>query len=126
MALMTKSYHLAHKMIKEHVNAGDDDLIITAGFGEVKNEDRQNQNKELINIAEKGGLIFVGPNSMGIYTSEDNASPLHLGFGFMIPRPGKISIVSQSGTMGTLTCNALKYIRLNLIFNAECQIKYHI
>ncbi|MCD4681332.1 MAG: aminotransferase class V-fold PLP-dependent enzyme [Bacteroidales bacterium] len=31
--LMTKSYHLAHKMIKQHVNAADDDLIITAGFG---------------------------------------------------------------------------------------------
>lgn len=31
--LMTKSYHLAHKMIKEHVNASKDDLIITAGFG---------------------------------------------------------------------------------------------
>jgi len=31
--LMTKSYHLAHKMIKQHVNATDDDLIITAGFG---------------------------------------------------------------------------------------------
>ncbi|MFX1453660.1 MAG: CoA-binding protein [Promethearchaeota archaeon] len=86
-------------------------VIITAGFGEVKNEDRQNQNKELINTAEKGGLIFVGPNSMGIYTSEDNSSPLHLGFGFMIPRPGKISIVSQSGTMGTLMCNALNYVR---------------
>jgi len=31
--LMTKSYHLAHRMIKEHVNASRDDLIITAGFG---------------------------------------------------------------------------------------------
>lgn len=86
-------------------------VIITAGFGEVKNEDRQHQNKELINTAEKGGLIFVGPNSMGIYSSEDNSSPLHLGFGFMIPRPGKISIVSQSGTMGTVMCNTLENIR---------------
>jgi selenocysteine lyase/cysteine desulfurase len=31
--LMTKAYHLAHKMIKEHVNASPDDVIITAGFG---------------------------------------------------------------------------------------------
>ncbi|HPG33747.1 MAG TPA: hypothetical protein PLM34_07825, partial [Lentimicrobium sp.] len=30
---MTKAYHLAHKKIKEHVNAGPDDVIITAGFG---------------------------------------------------------------------------------------------
>lgn len=31
--LMTKSYHLAHKLIKEHVNAGPEDVIITTGFG---------------------------------------------------------------------------------------------
>ena len=30
---MTKAYHMAHKVIKEHVNAGRDDVIITAGFG---------------------------------------------------------------------------------------------
>ena len=31
--LMTKGYHLAHKLIKKHVNAGPDDVIITAGSG---------------------------------------------------------------------------------------------
>ena len=31
--LMTKSYHYAHKFIKDHVNAGVNDVIITAGFG---------------------------------------------------------------------------------------------
>jgi len=30
---MTLAYHLAHKLIKEHVNAGPDDVIITAGYG---------------------------------------------------------------------------------------------
>ena len=85
--------------------------IITAGFGEVKNEIRQDKNKELVKIAKKGGLIFVGPNSMGFYSSEDKTSPLHLGFGFMLPRPGNLSIVSQSGTMGTVLCNAFQNIR---------------
>ena len=85
--------------------------IITAGFGEVKTEDRQRENKELVKIAEKGGLIFIGPNSMGFYTSEDRDSPLHLGFGFMLPKPGSISIVSQSGRMGTILCNAIQGIR---------------
>ena len=85
--------------------------IITAGFGEVKNDERQDENKELVKIAENGGLIFVGPNSMGFYSSEDKTSPIHLGFGFMIPRPGNLSIVSQSGTMGTVLCNAFQNIR---------------
>ena len=31
--LMTNAYHLAHKKIKEHVNAGPGDVIITAGSG---------------------------------------------------------------------------------------------
>ena len=31
--LMTKAYKYAHKKIKEHVHAGPDDVIITAGFG---------------------------------------------------------------------------------------------
>ena len=31
--LMTNAYHLAQRKIKQHVNAGPDDVIITAGFG---------------------------------------------------------------------------------------------
>ncbi len=85
--------------------------IITAGFGEVKTEERQDENKQLVKVADKGGLIFVGPNSMGFYSSEDKSSPLHLGFGFMLPRPGNLSIISQSGTMGTILCNAFQKIR---------------
>jgi selenocysteine lyase/cysteine desulfurase len=30
---MTHAYHLSHKLIKRHVNAGPNDVIITAGFG---------------------------------------------------------------------------------------------
>ena len=32
-SLMTQAYHLARKIIKEHVNAGNNDIIITAGSG---------------------------------------------------------------------------------------------
>ena len=32
-SLMTKAYQLSHQIIKEHVNAGPNDVIITAGFG---------------------------------------------------------------------------------------------
>jgi selenocysteine lyase/cysteine desulfurase len=31
--MMTKAYHLAHELIKKHVNAGPNDVIITFGFG---------------------------------------------------------------------------------------------
>jgi selenocysteine lyase/cysteine desulfurase len=32
-ALMTKAYQLSHQIIKQHVHAGPNDVIITAGFG---------------------------------------------------------------------------------------------
>ena len=31
--LMTKAYHHSHEYIKKHVNAGPNDVILTAGFG---------------------------------------------------------------------------------------------
>jgi len=31
--LMTRAYNLSHKLIKKHVNAGPNDVIITAGYG---------------------------------------------------------------------------------------------
>ena len=31
--LMTRAYHNAHRIIKQHLNAGKNDVIITAGFG---------------------------------------------------------------------------------------------
>ncbi len=31
--LMTRAYHRSHKLIKEHVNAGPNDVILTAGYG---------------------------------------------------------------------------------------------
>lgn len=34
--LMTKAYHLAHRLIKDHVKAGPEDVIITAGSGMTK------------------------------------------------------------------------------------------
>lgn len=30
---MTQAYHLAHEIIKKHVNAGDNDVLLTTGFG---------------------------------------------------------------------------------------------
>jgi selenocysteine lyase/cysteine desulfurase len=31
--LMTQAYQTAHEIIKKHVNAGPDDVLINAGFG---------------------------------------------------------------------------------------------
>jgi len=54
--------------------------------------------KGVVMITGEGGIRFVGPNGMGIYTSAVNLNLcLHDDV-----RPGKIAFVSQSGTFGGL------------------------
>jgi acyl-CoA synthetase (NDP forming) len=72
-------------------------VMITAGFAEASDEGRVLQD-EVVRIAREGGIRFVGPNGMGIYTSAVNLN-LCLNDGV---RPGKIAFVSQSGTFGGL------------------------
>lgn len=96
-------------------------VIITAGFKEVDKEREQVQD-ELVYIAKRGKIRFVGPNSMGIYGSADPESPIHAGMGFMTPRPGDISIASQSGSFGTMLCNYLKRIRYFVSTGNEASI----
>ncbi len=70
-------------------------VMITAGFAEVGPEGKALQD-EVVEIARKNGIRFVGPNGMGIFTSAVNLS---LSFD-TAPRSGKIAFVSQSGTFG--------------------------
>ncbi len=97
-------------------------VIITAGFKEAGGE-YINMQRDLVKVAKKADIRFVGPNSMGIYSSMDQKSPLHTGMGFMTPYPGEISIVSQSGTFGTFLCNYLHKIRFFVSSGNEASLK---
>ena len=80
-------------------------VVITAGFAETGGEGRILQD-EVVRIARAGGIRFVGPNCMGIWSS---AARLNLCFD-QPPLAGGIAFVSQSGTFGTTTryvCTAL-------------------
>jgi len=70
-------------------------VLITAGFSEV-DEHGGLIEKEVVRIAREGNIRFVGPNCMGIWSSE---SRLNLSFE-KAPRSGPISFISQSGTFG--------------------------
>ncbi len=74
-------------------------FIFSSGFGEL-NEAGKKREKELAFAARRGGLRFVGPNSVGIFCS---SSHLHAMMPEMAIRPGKISLVSQSGNIGSQT-----------------------
>jgi len=73
-------------------------VIISSGFGEVGAEGKKLED-EVVKIARDGGIRFVGPNCMGICSSPVK---LHALMNMMIPKPGGVSFVSQSGTLGTV------------------------
>ena len=70
-------------------------VLISAGFAETGPKGKALQD-EVVKIARQGGIRFMGPNGMGIWSS-----PVRLNTAFWFtPKPGGISFVSQSGTMG--------------------------
>lgn len=70
-------------------------VIITAGFAEVGGEGGMLE-KEMVLAAQEGGIRFVGPNGMGIWSA---AGHLNLCFPHA-PQSGPMAFVSQSGTFG--------------------------
>jgi acyl-CoA synthetase (NDP forming) len=70
-------------------------VVITAGFAEISEDGRRMQ-EEMVATAREAGLRFVGPNCLGIWSS---AVSLDCCF-YKTPKPGPISFVSQSGTLG--------------------------
>jgi len=70
-------------------------VLISAGFAETGPEGEALQDK-VVQIARSGGIRFVGPNGMGIWSA---AGCLNNAFN-VVPRNGEIAFISQSGTFG--------------------------
>ena len=71
-------------------------VIISAGFAETGEEGRKLQD-EVVRIARKGGIRFVGPNCMGFWSASSNLRA------FMIPlamQEGPLAFVTQGGNVG--------------------------
>jgi acyl-CoA synthetase (NDP forming) len=71
-------------------------VIVSSNFSEVGEEGARLE-KEIIEIADRLGLVLVGPNTMGVVNARHSlfavGAPVHLS-------PGSISFVSQSGNVG--------------------------
>jgi acetyl coenzyme A synthetase (ADP forming)-like protein len=70
-------------------------VIITAGFREADEKGARFE-EEIVRIARRNGIRFVGPNCVGIFDTGSNfgLTPYH------IPRIGNIGLISQSGNLG--------------------------
>ena len=71
-------------------------VLISAGFAETGSKGEKLQ-EEVVKTARAGGLRFVGPNCMGIWSA---AASLNNAFD-SAPLPGQIAFISQSGTFGS-------------------------
>lgn len=74
-------------------------IIISAGFREVGEKGLEKE-KELIAIAEKYGISFIGPNCLGVINT-DPSSRLNASFARKFPAEGNIAFLSQSGALCT-------------------------
>lgn len=71
-------------------------VIISAGFAEIGPEGQKLQD-EVLSIARKGNIRFIGPNCMGYWSSSSSLAA------FMMPllvRDGPLAFVSQGGNVG--------------------------
>jgi acyl-CoA synthetase (NDP forming) len=81
-------------------------LIISGGFRET-GKDGAKLEAEIVDIARRGGIRFIGPNTMGHL---DTSSQLNaISFIEKMP-PGPVALLAQSGNMGTrIMNNAMRY-----------------
>jgi len=68
-------------------------IIISAGFAEIGNSRGE---EELVKIANKYDIRFLGPNCFGIFSPDKNIDTT---FSRTIPEKGNIAFISQSGAL---------------------------
>ncbi|MCL5734808.1 MAG: acetate--CoA ligase family protein [Actinobacteria bacterium] len=72
-------------------------VVLAAGFAETGEEGAELQ-RQIVQVANEYGITLIGPNCLGLMS---NDSQLHAtGFVALHPPKGKISFISQSGSMG--------------------------
>ncbi len=73
-------------------------VVITAGFGESKDESGPARQRAMLMAAKPHTLRIVGPNCVGIAVP---GMGLNASFAHIAPRPGRIAFVAQSGAVLT-------------------------
>jgi len=74
-------------------------IIISAGFKEIGEKGLERE-KELLEIAAKYDISFIGPNCLGVINT-DPVSRLNASFAREFPAEGNIAFLSQSGALCT-------------------------
>jgi acetyltransferase len=84
--------------IESSVSAGAKAIcVITAGFKEVGAEGAAMES-EIAEYCRHRGVRLLGPNCLGLINTENN---MNASFAVQMPKPGNISVISQSGALCT-------------------------
>jgi acetyl coenzyme A synthetase (ADP forming)-like protein len=70
-------------------------VIISSGFAETGEKGKLLED-EVLQIAKRGGIRVIGPNTLGY---KDPIDSLDAAFVFGMPKPGEIALISQSGAL---------------------------
>ena len=74
-------------------------VIITAGFKEIGGQGAELE-KQIQQIAARNKIRLVGPNCLGVINT-DSGVRMNASFARLMPRPGNIGFISQSGALCT-------------------------
>jgi acyl-CoA synthetase (NDP forming) len=104
LVLLAVGAHQVKSMIEESGRRGARAaVVLAAGFSETGSEGAE-QERDIVATALEHGLTLIGPNCMGLMSNE---SRLHAtGFAAMHPPAGRLSFVSQSGSIGPTVVNS--------------------
>jgi len=73
-------------------------VVISAGFAETGPEGAERQ-RELLGVCRATGMRLIGPNCLGILNTDPQVG-LDATFGPIVPLPGRVGFLSQSGALG--------------------------
>jgi acyl-CoA synthetase (NDP forming) len=97
LAVVTVPAALVRGLIKDLQQKGVKSvLLISSGFSETGEDGRVLEN-QLVLDAREAGIVFLGPNTMGI--QNPHAGIILTGV-HVAPKPGSTALISQSGNMG--------------------------
>lgn len=87
-------------------------VVISAGFAEAGEEGRARQ-EELLRVCRATGMRLVGPNCMGIVHTDPEVR-LNATFAPVLPPPGRVGFLSQSGALGLAVMEYASQLGLGL------------
>lgn len=81
-------------------------VVISAGFAET-GPDGEAEQARLLATARRFGVRILGPNCLGVVNTDPEVA-LHATFADIDPLPGRVGLLSQSGTLGAVVLDAAR------------------